>query len=190
MINYDNNGLLWMDCETTGLTDNDKILEVAMHITDMRGNTLMGTIHTIIHHEPDFFNDLDDYVINMHTNNGLIHDCTHAGMSVQQAERKLTDYMKQANGFIDVLYPAGFSVSFDKTFINREMPAVLSNVQHRMVDLTCLNVMVSHLMPEIWNHIPDFHTDHRAYTCVRGEIDRYRSYLDVFMPALESLNMK
>ena len=85
-----------MDCETTGLTDNDKILEVAMHITDMRGNTLMGTIHTIIHHEPDFFNDLDDSVINMHTN----------------------------------------------------------------------------------------------YTCVRGEIDRYRSYLDVFMPALESLNMK
>lgn len=98
MMNYDNNGLLLMDCETTGLTDNDKILEVAMHITDMRGNTLMGTIHTIIHHEPDFFNDLDDSVINMHTNNGLIHDCTHAGMSVQQAERKLTDYMRQANG--------------------------------------------------------------------------------------------
>lgn len=146
MINYDNNGLSWMDCETTGLTDNDKILEVAMHITDMHGNTLMGTIHTIIHHEPDFFNDLDDSVINMHTNNGLIHDCTHAGMSVQQAERKLTDYMKQANGFIDVPYPSGFSVSFDKAFINREMPAVL--------------------------------------------FDRYRSYLDVFMPALESLNMK
>lgn len=35
MINYDNNGLSWMDCETTGLTDNDKILEVAMHITGM-----------------------------------------------------------------------------------------------------------------------------------------------------------
>ena len=83
-----------------------------------------------------FFNDLDDSVISMHTNNGLIHDCTHAGMSVQQAERKLTDYMKQANDFIDVLYPAGFSGSFDKAFINREMPAVLSNVQHRMVDLT------------------------------------------------------
>lgn len=91
MMNYDNNGLLWMDCETTGLTNNDKILEVAMYITDMRGNTLMGTIRTIIHHEPDFFNDLDDSVISMHTNNGLIHDCTHAGMSVQQAERKLTD---------------------------------------------------------------------------------------------------
>lgn len=54
MMNYDNNGLLWMDCETTGLTNNDKILEVAMYITDMRGNTLMGTIRTIIHHEPDF----------------------------------------------------------------------------------------------------------------------------------------
>ena len=61
---------------------------------------------------------------------------------------------------------------------------------NREEEVNCLNVMVSHLLPETWNHIPDFHTDHRAYTCVRGEIDRYRLYLDVFMPALESLNMK
>lgn len=176
---YMNDGLLWIDCETTGLKESDLLLEIAMKATDMLGNPVANAVNTIIRRTPDELTIMDNDAISLHTSNGLINDCIYNGLSLNDAADKLKSYVNNAHSIFDVLYPAGCTVSFDKYHINSELPDVLAGVHHRMVDLTSLNVLMQHLKPDDYKHAPAFRTNHRALSCISSEIKRYAWYVSM-----------
>ena len=80
-----NDGLLWIDVETTGTDADSLLLEVAMQSTDMYGMIMDSGCHAVIHHDTVPDSIMDDTVKDMHTRNGLLDEVVHAGISSEEA---------------------------------------------------------------------------------------------------------
>lgn len=172
-----NDGLLWIDVETTGTGKDDLLLEVAMRASDMNGIILDDGCSVVMHHDDIPLDDMDEDVITMHTRNGLIDESLHHGVSVDQAKRILREYVMKTMRRFDVVYLAGYTVSFDRGMIQHHLKGVIDDMQHRMVDVTSFNIIAEHFMHDYYRKADGKYTDHRSPHCIQMEMDRYRYYI-------------
>lgn len=116
--------LLWMDVETTGLDpDRDRILEVEMRCTDMRGVRCVGGFRRVIGLKGRKASVTDENIKawRMHCSNGLLEDALDGGYTEAATANALEEYVDSlAQSFI--LHPAGSNPQFDLDFIGRLCP--------------------------------------------------------------------
>ena len=107
--------LLWMDVETTGLDpDHDRILEVEMRCTDMKGVLCVGGFHRVIGlAERNVSITGENFKAwRMHCANGLLEDAFDAGYTEAATANGLEEYVDSlAQSF--TLHPAGSNPQFD-----------------------------------------------------------------------------
>ncbi len=113
--------LLWMDVETTGLDpDHDRILEVELRCTDMKGVLCVGGFHRVIGLAERNVSITDENfkAWRMHCANGLLEDAFDAGYTEAATANGLEEYVDSlAQSF--TLHPAGSNPQFDLDFIGR-----------------------------------------------------------------------
>lgn len=116
--------LLWMDVETTGLDpDRDRILEVELRCTDVRGVRCVGGFRRVIGLEGRKASVTDGNIKawRMHCANGLLEDAFDAGYTEAATANGLEEYVDSlAQSF--TLHPAGSNPQFDLDFIGRLCP--------------------------------------------------------------------
>ena len=114
--------LIWVDMEMTGLDpDNDRIIEVAVVVTDSELNVLAeGPVFAI--HQPDEVLDrMDAWNKGTHGRSGLIDRVKASTVTEADAEKALIDFLKN-------FVPAGKSpmcgnsICQDRRFMVRGMP--------------------------------------------------------------------
>lgn len=109
--------LLWMDVETTGLDpDHDRILEVELRCTDMKGVLCVGGFHRVIGLAERNVSITDENfkAWRMHCANGLLEDAFDAGYTEAATANGLEEYVDSlAQSF--TLHPAGSNPQFDPT---------------------------------------------------------------------------
>lgn len=177
-----NDGMMWIDCETTGTDYNkDIILEIGMQLTDILGNNILQPLHFVISRTNDELSIMDDRTHEIHTMNNLINDCMNDNIAISNDEAydRISGYIEKSLHIFDVIYISGFSVSFDKLMINKHYDDVLSKstgISHRLIDITTLNILSEHLNHDLYENAPKFNTNHRSLTCIKGEIERYIYY--------------
>ena len=141
----------------------------------MASYSMMGSI--VMHHDDIAIGDMDKDVLAMHTRNGLIEESLHHGVSVDQAKRILREYVMKTMSRFDVVYLAGYTVSFDRGMIQHHLKGVVDDMQHRMVDVTSFNIIAEHFMHDYYRKADGKYTDHRSPHCIQMEMDRYRYYI-------------
>lgn len=121
--------LLWMDVETTGLDpDHDRILEVELRCTDMKGVLCVGGFHRVIGLAGRNVSITDENfkAWRMHCANGLLEDAFDAGYTEAATANGLEEYVDSlAQSF--TLHPAGSNPQFDLDFIGRLAPTRTSS---------------------------------------------------------------
>ena len=134
-----NQKLLWLDLEMTGLDESiHRILEVAVVITDI---TLRphARYHAVVQQPIDTLSHMNDYVRQMHTKTGLL-DRLSAGKPEQQVEAELCALVDGAFGAVggkDVkVLLAGNTVHMDRRFIRRYWPELDKRLHYRIVDVS------------------------------------------------------
>lgn len=88
--------LLWVDVETTGLDpDHDRILEVEMRCTDMRGVRCVGCFRRVIGLKGRKASVTDGNIKawRMHCANGLLEDALDAGYTEAATANALEEYV-------------------------------------------------------------------------------------------------
>lgn len=166
--------LLWMDVETTGLDpDHDRILEVELRCTDMRGLNEVGRLHRVISlaGRRTAITDENIKAWRMHSANGLLSDCLEAGYTEAETADAIEEYTDSlAQAF--TLHPAGSNPQFDLDFISRLCPALPLHY-HRM-DMATIHDC---LETGGWDMKPDGETPpgraHRTSTCLDRDIRQY-----------------
>lgn len=135
-----------LDLETTGLNPADSdIVEIAMIAFDNRLGEVAHFTSLVYSTEADYarYTSLDDVVDRMHTESGLWDDID-AHLDTEGAE-DITPAAVQLRAleWIDSLDLAvhkpmmvGNSITFDRTFLAAEMPALLDRFSHRSLDAT------------------------------------------------------
>ena len=72
--------LVWIDCEMTGLNlSSDKLIEIAVLVTDADLNVLGDGIDVVIHADDAALSSMIDVVTQMHTRSGLIEEVREIG---------------------------------------------------------------------------------------------------------------
>jgi oligoribonuclease len=117
--------LLWLDLETTGTDEHvDPILEVGAVITPEEiPFTELGFFQgACVPSNPDWRSIMGDYVLNMHTKNGLLADLATETRTISALEAELIEWMS-AYGSKGKFLLAGSGVGhFDRRFIVKQMP--------------------------------------------------------------------
>lgn len=173
--------LIWIDCEMTGLDIfHDELCEVSVVPTDFELNVLDDGIDFVIKPSDAAVAHMNDFVRAMHTRSGLIEEWK-TGLSVEEAERRVIDYVKQftPEGVKPLL--AGNSVGSDKKFLDRYMPGLMEHLHYRVIDVSTLKELARRWYPAVYKNRPAKNGGHRALADIIESLDELRYYRAAFM---------
>lgn len=176
------NVIFWIDCEMTGLGENDELIEIAIIPTNMNLEYLDNDhenhgISLVIKPTENGLNLLNenDFVLKMHKNSGLINELD-SGLSLLEATNIVYDYIikyepKQKAGLI-----GGNSVHADKRFIDKYMPKVSEHLHYRLIDVSTIKELAKSWYPEIIENAVKKNNEHRALGDIIESIEELKNY--------------
>ena len=141
--------LVWVDMEMTGLEpETDRIIEVAMVVTDMHLNVLAEGPVFAIHQSDETLDKMDAWNKGTHGRSGLIDRVKASTVNEEQAEAELIAFMKQwvPNGKSPM---CGNSICQDRRFMVKYMPKLEAFFHYRNIDVSTLKELGRRWKPEM-----------------------------------------
>ncbi len=168
---------MWIDCEMTGLDlGSDKLIEIAVLVTDGDLNILGDGLDMVIHAEDAALNSMIDVVTAMHTRSGLIDEVRASTVDLATAEAAALAYVRQHVKQARTAPLAGNSIGTDRGFIARDMPALDSFLHYRMIDVSSIKELCRRWYPRIYYGQPAKGLAHRALADIHESIRELKYY--------------
>jgi len=172
--------LVWVDMEMTGLDpDNDRIIEVAVVVTDSDLNVLAEGPVFAIHQPDEVLNRMDAWNKGTHGRSGLIDRVKASTVSEADAEKALIDFLKHFvhSGKSPM---CGNSICQDRRFMARGMPKLEAFFHYRNLDVSTLKELCKRWKPEIAGGFKK-HQKHTALADIVESIEELRYYREHFI---------
>lgn len=178
-----NDKLVWIDCEMTGLDPaRDELVEIACIVTDAELNELDEGISLVIKPSDEPLATMDEVVVRMHTESGLIDEIPN-GITLADAEQQVLAYVRTHVPDARKAPLAGSSVYVDRGFLGVYMPELDAHLHYRLVDVSSIKELVRRWFPRVYFATPEKNGNHRALGDIRESIAELRYYRDaVFVP--------
>lgn len=166
--------LAWLDLEMTGLNpDQDRIIEIAILISDEQLNLIAEGPVIAIHQSEATLALMDDWNQKTHGQSGLIERVRQSTISETVAEQQCLDFLAQH-------IPAnkspmcGNSIWQDRRFLARYMPKLEAHFHYRNIDVSTLKELSARWYPER----PKFEKKdaHQALDDIRESLAELRFY--------------
>ncbi len=141
--------LVWVDMEMTGLEpETDRIIEVAIVVTDMHLNVLAEGPVFAIHQTDETLDKMDAWNKGTHGRSGLIDRVKASTVNEEQAEAELIAFMKQwvPNGKSPM---CGNTIGQDRRFMVKYMPKLEAFFHYRNIDVSTLRELGRRWKPEM-----------------------------------------
>ena len=172
--------LVWVDMEMTGLDpDNDRIIEVAVVVTDPELNIIAEGPVFAIHQSDETLDKMDNWNKGTHGKSGLIDRVKASTVSEAQAEQELIAFLKQ-------YVPSnkspmcGNSICQDRRFMARGMPKLEAFFHYRNLDVSTLKELCRRWKPEVATGFKK-HQKHTALADITESIEELRYYREHFI---------
>ncbi|WP_328701848.1 oligoribonuclease [Aestuariimicrobium ganziense] len=179
-----NEMMVWIDCEMTGLDlVTDGLVEVAALVTDGELNVVGEGVDVLIKPTDQALEAMSDFVRDMHTTSGLL-DALAAGVSLREAEERVLDYVREHVPVARKAPLAGNTIGTDRMFLARDMPELESWVHYRNVDVSSIKELARRWYPKAYYQSPAKTGNHRALADIQESIEELRYYREaVFVEA-------
>lgn len=172
--------LVWVDMEMTGLDpDNDRIIEVAVVVTDSELNVLAEGPVFAIHQPDEVLNKMDAWNKGTHGRSGLIDRVKASTVSEADAESALIAFLRH-------FVPSGKSpmcgntICQDRRFMARGMPKLEAFFHYRNLDVSTLKELCKRWKPEIATGFKK-HQKHTALADILESVEELRYYREHFI---------
>lgn len=176
----DANRLIWIDLEMTGLRpDADRIIEVALVVTDHALETVAQAPVFVVHQDDAALDAMDSWNKSTHGRSGLIDKVKAATMSESDVEAAALAFLREH-------VPAkaspmcGNTICQDRRFLARFMPALEDWFHYRNLDVSTLKELVRRWKPELMKGIPK-EGKHEALADILESIAELRYYREHFL---------
>nr|WP_218882199.1 oligoribonuclease [Nesterenkonia xinjiangensis] len=168
--------MVWIDCEMTGLDpDSHVLIEAAALVTDSELNILGDGVSVVIRPPEGALEGMAPVVRRMHTDSGLLEELD-SGVSLEEAERRVLDYVRAWVPEAGVAPLAGNTVHADKAFLRLGMPKLMDHLHYRIVDVSTIKELASRWYPEARAEAPAKTGNHRALGDIRDSIEELKHY--------------
>ncbi|KAF7351167.1 Exonuclease domain-containing protein [Mycena sanguinolenta] len=190
-LSYGQGPMVWVDCEMTGLdADKDKILEIAVIITNGNLDLVDEGIEYIIRTDKAILDGMDEWCTKQHGQSGLTQACLDSPHSHEEVSKAVLDYIKKWVPQRRVGILAGSSVHADRAFLAKHMPEITDWLHYRslclflkhiiyddvrLVDVSSVKELSRRWYPQLG--IPKLtESNHRALDDIRGSIKELEWY--------------
>jgi oligoribonuclease len=178
--------LVWIDCEMTGLDlTRDKLIEVAVLVTDSELNVLDPGLDLVISADDAALEDMVDVVTEMHAKSGLTEAVRASTLTVAEAEQQLLAYVRRFVPERRTAPLCGNSIGTDRGFLARDMPELDDHLHYRMIDVSSIKELARRWFPRVYFAQPQKGLAHRALADIIEsvrELAYYRQTLFVDVP--------
>jgi oligoribonuclease len=178
--NLNNDNLIWLDMEMSGLLpDSDRILELAVVVTDAELNVLGESPVLVIHQSDAVLDGMDSWNKGTHGRSGLIDKVKASTIDETVATEQMVAYLKQ-------FVPAGKSpmcgnsICQDRRFMARYMPDLEAYFHYRNLDVSVFKELARRWKPEIYSGFKKA-SKHEALADIYESIDELKYYREHFI---------
>jgi oligoribonuclease len=172
--------LLWLDMEMTGLSpDTDRIIELAIVVTDADLNTVAEGPVLVVHQPDEVMNAMDSWNKGTHGKSGLIDRVKASQLNEAEAEAQMLEFVKQH-------VPArtspmcGNSICQDRRFMARYMPQLEAFFHYRNLDVSTLKELAKRWRPGLSEEFKKSNK-HEALADIYESIDELKYYREHFI---------
>ena len=178
--------LVWIDCEMTGLDlTRDKLIEVAVLVTDSELNVLDPGLDLVISADDAALDGMVEVVTEMHAKSGLTDAVRASTLTVAEAEQQVLAYVKRFVPERRTAPLCGNSIGTDRGFLARDMPELDDHLHYRMIDVSSVKELARRWFPRVYFAQPQKGLAHRALADIIEsvrELAYYRQTLFVDAP--------
>jgi oligoribonuclease len=176
----DANNLIWLDMEMTGLDpDNDRIIEVAMVITDSQLQLVAESPVLVVHQANAVLDAMDQWNKSTHARTGLVEKVKASELSETQVEAQMLAFLEQ-HVPSNTSPMCGNSICQDRRFMARWMPALERYFHYRNLDVSTLKELAKRWKPGILGGIVK-HGKHEALADIYESIEELKYYRTNFI---------
>jgi oligoribonuclease len=172
--------LIWIDMEMSGLDpDKDRVLEVAIVITDQDLNALAEAPVLVVHQSDEVLGAMDEWNTSTHAKSGLVERVKASTLTEREVDERmvafLADYVPPG-----VSPMCGNSVHQDRRFMARHLPQLEAYFLYRNLDVSTLKELARRWKPQIMTGLTK-HGKHEALADIHESIDELRYYREHFL---------
>ena len=167
--------LVWIDMEMTGLKpDTDRIIEVALIVTDNELGVVAQAPVWIVHQDDATLDAMDSWNRGTHGRSGLIDKVKASTLDEAEVEALALAFLREH-------IPAkaspmcGNSICQDRRFLARWMPALEDYFHYRNLDVSTLKELARRWRPEALKGVPK-EGKHEALADVLESIEELKHY--------------
>ena len=176
----DQNNLIWLDMEMTGLIpENDRVIEVAIVVTDGNLNTIAEGPVLVVHQPDAVLDAMDAWNKSTHKKSGLIERVKASTLTDADVENQLIEFLK-------LHVPAGSSpmcgnsICQDRRFMARWLPKLEAYFHYRNLDVSTLKELAKRWKPAIMSGMKK-HGKHEALADIYESIEELKYYREHFL---------
>ncbi|MDD2880912.1 MAG: oligoribonuclease [Rhodoferax sp.] len=171
--------LVWLDCEMTGLNpEHDRIIEIAVIVTDANLTQRIEGPVLVIHQSDDMLNGMDAWNKGTHGKSGLIDKVKASTLTEEAAQAQilafLAHYVPQSGSPM-----CGNSIGQDRRFLAKYMPKLEAFFHYRNLDVSTLKELAKRWAPLVYKGFKKKQR-HTALADVHesvDELEHYRTHL-------------
>ena len=169
--------LVWLDMEMTGLEpDKERIIEVAIILTDGQLVELASGPDLVIHQSDELLGAMDEWNKTHHGASGLTERVRASTITEAEAEQQILAFLAEHVTGKERPVLAGNSIHQDRRFIRRYMSLLEKRLHYRMVDVSTIKELARRWFPGVLAKQPIKNDSHRALDDVRQSIAELRFY--------------
>ena len=176
----DQNNLVWLDMEMTGLNpDADRVIELAMVITDSQLNFVAEGPVWVVHQSAEVMGAMDSWNTGTHGKSGLTARVLAATTSEADVEAAALEFMKL---YVPRLTSpmCGNSICQDRRFMAKNMPKLEDWFHYRNLDVSTLKELCKRWKPELAKGLTK-HGKHEALADIYESIEELKYYREHFL---------
>jgi oligoribonuclease len=167
--------LVWLDCEMTGLDpEHDRIIEIAVIVTDAHLNQRIEGPVLVIHQTDALLGGMDKWNKGTHGKSGLIDKVKASSTSEEEAEKELISFLgKYVPKSCSPM--CGNTIGQDRRFLAKYMPKLEAFFHYRNLDVSTLKELAKRWAPEVHKSFKKKQR-HTALADVHESIDELEHY--------------
>ncbi|GAA1124998.1 MULTISPECIES: oligoribonuclease [Microbacterium] len=172
----ENDRLVWIDCEMTGLDLSvDELVEIAVVITDFELQPVDPGFQIVIRPSEAALANMNDFVTKMHETSGLIDEIP-LGVPLAEAEAQTLAYIRRFVPQERKAPLAGNTIGTDRMFLAKYMPQIDQWLHYRNVDVSSIKELSRRWYPRVFFHAPSKDGGHRALADILESIRELQYY--------------
>ena len=166
--------------EMTGLVpETDRIIEIAIVITDSELNTVAEAPVLVVHQPDSILDGMDAWNKSTHGKSGLIDKIKVSTLDEASVQAQMLEFLKQ---YVPIRTSpmCGNSICQDRRFMARWMPELEAYFHYRNLDVSTLKELARRWKPSVAQGIKK-HGKHEALADIYESIEEMKHYRDNFI---------